>query len=486
MLACLDYFVYLNSMINNEFKDFFNGFLSDTRIEKRAEKVMTDMLTFGKVVVNKFCSSNTEKIGAYRMFNNRNFDHEDLASGIYQSCKNNQGFKHLLCLQDTTQINFHYNINRIGKDNIGSVASKNAGVFCHPMLVVEPDHSTPIGISSMKLWNRAWNRKSKSERKYKSQHITEKESYRWLESALNTKELLSNTPTLTVIGDRESDIYEEFVLVPDDRTHLLIRSSVNRKLYNSDEKLFETLAASKEQGTYEIEIKGNRKRKTRVAKMSLMFKKVKIQKPNNISSKDYPGYVEMWAIETRELPESVPEGEEPILWRLLTTHQVESFEDAFQCVGWYSQRWLIEELFRVLKKKGLEIESTQLGTEDALKKMITMSLQVALVTMTLKLSINNQSEIKAALFFTEKQIQFIILVLGKLEGKTLKQKNPYPKETLAWAAWTIARLSGWSGYKSHGPPGYISIKTGRDIFYNKYEGYLLALDFLIPKDVYKE
>ncbi len=473
-------------MISNEFNGFFSGLLTDKRLEKRAEKVMADILTFGKVVVNKFCSSSTEKIGAYRMFNNKKIKHKDLAKGVFESCKKNQGVNHLLCIQDTTEINFHYNINRIGKENIGSVSSKNAGIFCHPMLIVDPILKMPIGLSSIELWNRTWKRKSKKERLYKSQHIKEKESYRWIKSALNTKELLTNTPILTVVGDRESDIYEEFVLVPDSQTHLLVRSNVNRNLFDSDIKLHETLAASQEEGTYTIEIKGNRKRKTRTAKMSLRFKKVRISKSKSTPLKDFQPYVDMWAIETRELQETVPVGEELILWRLLTTHTIETFEDACQCVDWYSQRWLIEELFRILKKKGLEIETTQLETEEALKKLITISLQVALVTMTLKLSINNSEKIKAELIFTKEQIQFLGILVNKLEGNTVKQKNPYPKESLAWAAWTIARLSGWSGYKSHGPPGYISIKEGLDIFYNRYEGYLVAMEFLTLKDVYKE
>ena len=476
-------------MISNKFDGFFSGFLPDVRIEKRAEKVMTDILTFGKVVVNKFCTSNTEKIGAYRMFGNDNFDYKSLAKGVFKSCKNNQGVKHLLCLQDTTEFNFTKHINRIGKEDkdIGPVGrDDNAGFFCHPMLIIDPDNKMPIGFSSVQIWNRSWDKKNRIERDYKKQDITEKESYRWIDSAQKTKDILAETPMLTVIGDRESDIYEEFSIVPDEQTHLLIRSSINRTLFNSDKKLFEVLASSEEKAVYEIKIKGNKKRKNRIAKMSLRYTKVKIQKPINKPLIGYPQYVEMWAIETRELQESVPEQEEPILWRLLTTHSIEGIQDAMKYVEWYSNRWIIEELFRVLKSKGLEMESSQLETGAGLKKLVIMALQIALTTMTLKLSLKNENQIKAEVSFTAQQIQFLTLIINDIEGKTQKQKNPYLKQTLAWAAWGIARLSGWSGYQSQGPPGYISIKTGLDIFTNKYEGYQLACKFLDLKNVYRE
>lgn len=480
-------FDYLKGMVINEFKGFFRGFLPDARVEKRAEKIMKDMLTFGKITVNKFCGTSTEKIGAYRMFGNNSFTHKELAEGVVSRCKENQGAAHLLCIQDTTEFNFTNHLQRIGKKDkdIGPVTKNdNAGFFCHPMLVVRESDKIPIGLASIELWNRNWDKQDKFERSYWKQDISEKESFRWIESARKTQSVLDKSPMLTVIGDRESDIFSEFVFVPNQCTHLLVRSRINRKLYGEDEKLYEKLSGQEQKAIYSIEIKGNKKRKSRIAQMSLKYTKVKIKKPEKTSDRNLPEDVELWAIEAREQPETVPKGESPIIWRLLTTHPITEVAQAMKCLEWYSNRWFIEELFRIMKSKGFELESSQLETGAGLKKQVVMALQVALTIMVLKLSLNKKEEMNAELVFDQQQIEFIELLLkNEIEGKTKKQQNPYPSRSLSWCAWAIARLSGWSGYKSHGPPGYISIKNGLDIFNNKFEGYLMAMKFL--KDVYK-
>ena len=51
---------------------------------------------------------------------------------------------------------------------------------------------------------------------------------------------------------------------------------------------------------------------------------------------------------------------------------------------------------------------------------------------------------------------------AKLEGKTARQKNPHPKASLAFAAWVIARLGGWTGY--YGKPGPRVMRRGLDDF----------------------
>src|SRR5258708_40169417 len=59
--------------------------------------------------------------------------------------------------------------------------------------------------------------------------------------------------------------------------------------------------------------------------------------------------------------------------------------------------------------------------------------------------------------FDERQIEVIEALQARLQGRISKQKNPYPPKSLAWAAWTIARLGGWSGYESERSTGPITM-----------------------------
>jgi hypothetical protein len=489
MFVCIVCFMYLKYMKDKQFQGFFKEILPDPRIVNRAEKIMVDLLDIGNVTVNKFCKTHTEKIGAYRMLANNSFDHNDLAEGVYRSCKTNAQNGHLLCIQDTTELNFTYHLGRIGKEDfdIGPITKNyNAGFFCHPVLIIDPFNQMPIGFSSIEIWNRSWDKLDRYERDYRNQDIKEKESYRWIKGPEKTKQLLSEATCLTIIGDRESDIYDEFASIPDHRTFLLIRLSINRKLYGGKQKLFEKLSSSTQKATYELDLPGNPKRTKRKAKMSLKYEQVKINHPINKPRGNKPEFVEMWAIEARELPESVPVGEEPVLWRLLTTHKIDYPADALKYIQWYSLRWLIEELFKIIKSKGLCIESAQLETGAGLKKLCILALQAALTIMTLKLSLNNTHKIKANLIFSEEQILFLKIYMEELEGKTTKLKNPYEKGSVQWASWGIARIGGWSGYISQGPPGYITLKNGLDRFNDKADSFIMVLKYLEKKDVYKD
>ena len=76
--------------------------------------------------------------------------------------------------------------------------------------------------------------------------------------------------------------------------------------------------------------------------------------------------------------------------------------------------------------------------------------------------------------FNEIECKVLSAVLPKLEGKTVKQKNPHQLDQLSWASWIIARLGGWKGYKSESPPGPITMLRGLKRFQSLLEGYQLA------------
>ena len=201
----------------------------------------------------------------------------------------------------------------------------------------------------------------------------------------------------------------------------------------------------------------------------------------------------MSAIEVREL--DAPAGEEPVLWRLLTTHPVESIAQALQVIGWYRLRWNIEQLFRTLKRQGLGIEQSVITDGAALEKLAVIALIGATITMQLVLARAAAGPAgaepdsprpaddpppppmpPASRVFDEEQIKVLHALQNKLQGRTQKQQNPYPINSLAWATWTIARLGGWTGYHSDKSTGPITMRDELQRFNAIVDGYRLAQD----------
>jgi hypothetical protein len=377
--------------------------------------------------------------------------------------------RHVLAIQDTTELNYQAHARRVS--GLGTVGNgTDAGLFLHPLLAVDATDGTCLGLAHVHHWLRT---KSASPN-YRSQPIEDKESYRWLEVAAAGKTCLSGAAMVTIVADRESDIYEEWARLPDAHTHLLTRACRDRTLATGG-TLYAWIDAQPAQGTYHFDAPARPgKRSAHTAQLSIRFGRIAIKRPASCTDKAAPKQVELWCVEVKELPDSVVGEEAPIHWRLLTTHRIECLEDALRCVDWYRQRWTIEQLFRTLKKQGLNVESSQVETGEGLTKLACLALQAAVRTLQLTRARDGGSSVQAADAFNPDEVQVLQRLWPTLEGKTEKQKNPHCPGSLAHAAWVVARLGGWKGYASEAKPGPITMLHGLQRLSAICQGWKLA------------
>jgi hypothetical protein len=403
-----------------------------------------------------------------RWFGNKKVTQIELIKEVTEKVVKSAAGRHVLAIQDTSEINYQAHANRVS--GLGTVGNgKDVGFFIHPMLVLDAQDETCLGFGAINTWIRT----KGANPDYPKLAIEEKESYRWIETAEQAKRVLSEADKITVIADRESDIYEEWYRIPDQKTYMITRACRDRKLTN-EALLFDHVSKLKISGTYEIEVNERvGKRSAHTARLEIRFGEIDIKKPKKCNDKNAPGSVKLRVVDVKEVSETVVGDEEPIHWCLLTTHEIKTKEDVLQIVRWYCLRWNIEQLFRTLKKQGLDIESSQVETAEGLMKLVVLALYVALQTMQLMLAREGKDQ-QVSIIFNEYEQKVLMLVQKKLEGKTEKQKNPHAREKLSWAAWIIARLGGWKGYQSESPPGPITMLRGLRRFESLLEGYQLT------------
>jgi Transposase DDE domain len=409
----------------------------------------------------------------------------ELVRSLSDHCEQQVEGRHILSISDTSEINLQAHQGRLKSKGLGVVGNnKDVGFFIHPTLAVDAENGFPLGLSNVQLWTRSPER---PERDHAKLPIEEKESYKWLASAERSQRCfqVGGARLVTHIGgsmhpegNREADIYEEWATVPERYNHVLVRVHQDRRLLGRTESLYTYLSAQPCEGTYTVDVKADA-RHGRTAREALLVARcasVEIQRPDKLNREDYPSSIKLYAVEAKEV--NPPKGREPIHWRLMTTHPIVALEQALQVIQWYCWRWLIEQLFATLKSVGLDIEATQLESIKAIQRLTILALSVAVKTLQMVEGRDNL-DVPASVAFSEVQQQCLTQIAPTLEGRTLKQQNPYPRASLPWATWLIARLGGWSGYRSRKPPGMPTLVHGLRRFEVLFIGWKAALGGLV-------
>lgn len=405
----------------------------------------------------------------------------ELVRSVSDACQQQVEGLHVLAISDSSEINLQAHVGRMNAAGLGVVGNnRDKGFFIHPTLVVNAETGLPLGLSTIQLWHREVAHLDKHQRRYPTLPIEQKESYKWLLSAERSERCLHSggVRQVTHVGDRESDIYEEWARVPNAHRHVLVRVCRDRRLWGTGQSLYECLREQPCEGTYSVQVLADPRlgRIAREAWLTVRMTPVQIQRPKKVSAKDYPDQVRLYAVEAREV--NPPAGQEPIHWRLLTTHSVTSLEQALQVIEWYRWRWRIEQLFAILKQAGLDLESTQLESVDAIERLTILALSVALRMLQL-LEGRDDPTVAAQVAFSAQEQQCLTHLAPSLQGRTHKQQNPYPPASLPWATWLIARLGGWSGYRSQSPPGIPTLTRGLRQFESIFQGWNLAQTLLV-------
>jgi hypothetical protein len=444
--------------------------IGDVRVAARGEWLVERIVATGSLVARQLGVTRAGEMAVHRFLSSPYVSVrsivETLAARTAEQCA---GLR-IVAIQDTSEINFAgRSARRRGLGPGGN--GRDPGFFLHPVIAVDVESEAVIGLVGAQIWTRDWVPAGD----HHGRAFADKESLRWHDGCLTAAETLANAAAVTVIGDRESDIYELFTGCPE-RLDLIVRATQDRGLADGG-RLFGALAAAPELARRRIRVPPRRPGDAgREAELVIKAGCVRIARPKNRpASSGLPGEIALTLVEAIEI--DPPSPKEAIAWRLLTTHAADTADEAAAVIDLYRLRWRIEQVCRALKSDGMRLEDSQVV--DAERLFILAAMGLAAAVRTLQLVDARHGSARALTDVVDAALSAPLIALSRsLEGNTERQKNPHPPTSLAFVAWIAARLGGWNCY--YKPPGPKTMRNGWTRLAAMLEGYALAKNEALP------
>ena len=459
-------------------QEFGNVPLGDKRLSRRLVQIATAKAQTPECSFTGATKGESAEVkGYYRLIDKPDNDPDVsmetiLHSHREQTLRRIEGQQTVLCVQDGTDLNFNGLDECEGLGIIGTnqTGTGSRGLHMHSTLAVSTD-GLVLGVLRAEC--------SAPEPKKKKTPaseipIEEKKTFSWIKGFRDCLEIKRQIPHTSLISvmDREADFFELFDEVQrNPSVQVIVRAKHDRKTSGLS-GLFDSVRKEAIQGRKRMHIprqsarakkskqKVRQKRPGRTAELSFRYKEIELLPPDYLSGFD-PVRVRIVHV----VEEEPPEGVMPIEWFLLTSLEVNSFEDAEKYVKYYRFRWRIEDWHRVLKS-GCKTEDIAHHTAERLKRAIAINLVIAWRIMLMTLLGRDEQDHAPEELFSDIEIDVL--------KAFAKERNLTPPTTLKQAIHLVGRLGGWLGRKkNYEHPGHQLLWNGYRTLSHMCAGFAL-------------
>jgi Transposase DNA-binding/Transposase Tn5 dimerisation domain len=426
-------------------KDFPGIAFGDVRREERFIKILENLTSQPGASIPQQNEDWYATKATYNFFRN-----EDVSIEILQGIIKSYGVAQiksaapLLLIHDISNISY----NDLQAEGLGYLDNKEGrGILCYSTIAASTE-GLPLALMYQHTWVRPIEHLGKSKNR-KRLDFEEKETYKWYQGMTAVNESIGEGTQKIHIADREGDVYDLFFHAYEKNTDLLIRARHNRRRSDGCH-LWDEIAKLPMQEKIKLQVPDvNGKHRIEI-EASLKYQEVEILRPT--TSKNKYESVKLTAIEITQLGE-VENEEDRIHWKLLTTLQINTVQEALQCVRWYTYRWLIERFHYVLKS-GTRIEQLQFKKAIALQKAISVYSIAAFKIMQMVYQSRHTPDASCEVVLPKNQWKVLYMLINK--NKALPKQIPTLLQAMTW----IGKLGGHLGRKSDGPPGLKTVWQG--------------------------
>lgn len=241
------------------------GRFGDRRLAATGDRLLAAMEKQQTMCLHALADSREEALRYGEFLDNEAVTRHEMLVRTGQLTAQRAAGRQVVVVSDTSECN--YAAHTASKRGFGTVGNgTDIGVLIHPVVALDATTGGVLGLVGAEVINRAPGKVGD----HKLRDADDKESRRWLAGVEMAGDVLAEAAEITMVEDREGDIYDQFARRPQNM-HLLVRAARDRSVAGG--RLFETCGGWSEATRYPIAVpakrgKGQRAERTAVVELA--------------------------------------------------------------------------------------------------------------------------------------------------------------------------------------------------------------------------